>query len=72
MATYMVILDNHRRSDGTPTDRYRPERTECMLGRLAETWPEDAPAPVLLVGGLRDGKAVVTRHVVPVHFNRTE
>ena len=51
LATYMVILDNHRRDDGTASSRYRPDRMSRLLGRVAEKWPESAPKPVVLVGG---------------------
>jgi hypothetical protein len=50
LATYMAILDNHRREDRTPTSRYRRERMIELLERVAKDWPESAPKPVVLVG----------------------
>jgi hypothetical protein len=51
MATYMVILDNHRRDDGTASSRYRRDRMTRLLGGVAEKWPETSPKPLVLVGG---------------------
>ena len=50
LATYMAILDNHRRADRTPASRYRRERMIELLERVAKNWPESAPKPVVLVG----------------------
>jgi hypothetical protein len=51
LATYMVILDNHRREDGTLTVRYQRDRMEGVLKRVGRDWPETAPKSVVLVGG---------------------
>ena len=51
MAIYVVILDNHRREDGTLTVRYRRDRMEGLLEGVGRDWPESAPKPVVLVGG---------------------
>jgi len=51
LATYMVILDNHRRDDGTASSKYRRDRMERLLERVSEDWPKTARKPVVLVGG---------------------
>ena len=50
LATYMVILDNHVKKDGTPGSKYRRERMIELLERVARDWPDSAPKPVVLVG----------------------
>ena len=47
----MVILDNHRRDDGTLSSRYRRDRMVKRLEEVAGDWPESTPKPVVLVGG---------------------
>jgi hypothetical protein len=62
MATYLVILDNHRDSNGKPTSHYRPGRIESLLERTAKTWPADVPMPTVLVGGSVEGAIGVTKY----------
>jgi hypothetical protein len=51
MATYMVILDNHRKDNETSSSRYRRERMIRLLEGVVEDWPESASKTVVLVGG---------------------
>ena len=51
LATYMIILDNHHRDDGTLSSRYRRDRMEGLLEGVSRFWPESAPKPLVLVGG---------------------
>ena len=55
LATYLIILDNHRRDDGTASSRYRPDRMSRLLGGVAEKWSESAPKPQLCWWAARTG-----------------
>lgn len=60
LATYLVILDNHRTS-GSLTARYRPERISRLLESVARDW-QGGPMPTVLVGEAVDGHVVVSTY----------
>jgi hypothetical protein len=62
LAAYLVVLDNHRRTDGTLTGRYRTDRMEQLLDTVKRTWPVDLPAPRVVVGWSDGGPLTIDHY----------
>ena len=61
LATYMVILDNHRQDD-QPTRRYSDQRMSRLLDQMRTDWPAGVPWPTVLVGGQHEGEVIVSSY----------